>query len=156
MMNNHRRNPLRLLGGTAAIALLAGVTAMLGAPGIAHPHPQGEPGQHRERIIIMNQKADGAGEGQGAAQSFELRRGENGEVVLPDCPEGDATRVEEGSGTEHTRVVLCTRGGGAPAERADHLQRARDRLACDSELSEAQRARVTAALDREIARLRGQ
>ena len=43
-----------------------------------------------------------------------------------------------------------------PAQRAEQLQRARERLAGDDELSAEQKARITAALDREIARLRGQ
>ena len=43
-----------------------------------------------------------------------------------------------------------------PPQRAERLAHVRDRLANDSELSAEQKARVTAALDREIARLRGQ
>ena len=42
MMNDHRRSRLRLLGGAAAIALLAGISATFGSAGIAHPHPEGE------------------------------------------------------------------------------------------------------------------
>ena len=80
----------------------------------------------------------------------------NGEVVVPDCDPAGRTEVNEGGDDQRTRVILCTRGNASPAERADRLQRARDRLAGDDDLSVEQRARITAALDREIARLRGQ
>jgi hypothetical protein len=74
-----------------------------------------------------------------------------------DCGEGQRTDVNEGDDHERTRVILCSRGGSAtPAERAERLRQVRDRLAGDSDLSAEQKARVTAALDREIARLRGQ
>ena len=155
MMKDHRRSPLRMLGGAAAVTLLAGVTATLGSPGIAHPHPEGDEKQRTERFIIMTHKGD-APEGEAHRRSFELRRGEGGQIHMPDCEDGERTEVNEGEGNEHTRIVLCTGGNATPAERAERLQRARDRIAGNDELSEAQRARVTAAIDREIARLRGQ
>ena len=53
--------------------------------------------------------------------------------------------------------MLCSRGTDAtPAARADQLTHVRDRIANDSELTAEQKARVTAAIDRQIARLRGQ
>ena len=154
MMKDHRSSRLRMLGGAAAVTLLAGVTATFGAPGLAHPHPEGDTKSRTERVIIMNRKADGpAGD---AEHRVRIRRGEGGEVVIPDCAPGDRTEVDEGGDNERTRIVLCNRGSATPAERAERLQRARDRLAQDSELSAEQRTRITAALDREIARLRGQ
>ena len=154
MMKHHRSSRVRMLGGAAAVTILAGVTATLGSPGLAHPHPEGEAKDRTERVIIMTHKGDAqAGD---AGHRVRIRRGEGGEVVLPDCEPSQRTEVNEGTDTERTRLVLCTRGSATPAQRADRLQRARDRIAQDSELSEAQRTRVTAALDREIARLRGQ
>ena len=165
MMNDHRRSRLRLLGGAAAITLLAGISASLGSAGIAPPHPEGDAKveERTERVIIMTHKAE---EGEAAAgaehsgephtRTFRLHRDGKGDVSLPECPESQRTEVNEGEGNEQTRIILCSRGEVAPAERAERLQTARDRLAQDSNLSEEQRARVTAALDREIARLRGQ
>jgi beta-lactamase regulating signal transducer with metallopeptidase domain len=144
--------------------------------------PGGE--RREERVIVRTIRHDGAGEGEhrrhggaaghpgpgggepvvvmtrphGEAGHAERRvrvLGPNGEMITPECTDGQAANVDETSGGERTRVVLCTRGNGTPAERAERLQRARDRLASDSELSQAQRDRVTAALDREIARIRG-
>lgn len=134
-------------------------------------------GEH-ERVIIMSHRGDGHGAGEHAAhgghaahadhgdhrvRTFTLHRGDGGHGAaahhddLSDCAEGQRSEVSEGEGNERTRVILCGRGGNAtPAERAERLQGIRDRLAGDSELSAEQKARVTAALDREIARLRGQ
>ncbi len=155
MMKHHRSSRLRLFGGAAAVTLLAGATAMLGSPGLAHPHPEGESKERSERFIIMTHKSD-APTGEARRRSFELRRGEGGQIHIPDCDDGERTEVDEAEGNERTRVVLCTGGNATPAERADRLQRARERLAGNDDLSEEQRARVTAAIDREIARLRGQ
>jgi hypothetical protein len=155
MMKDHRSSRLRMLGGAAAVTLLAGVTVTLGSPGIAHPHPEGETKDRTERVIIMTHKGD-ATASEAHRRSFELRHGEGGQIHLPDCEPSQRTEVNEGEGDERTRVVLCTGGDATPAQRAERLQRARDRIAQNEELSEVQRARVTAAIDREIARLRGQ
>lgn len=157
MMKSHNSSRLRTVGGAAALLVLAGVSVTVGSPGVAHPHPEGE-GKGSQRIIIMEHKA---GEGRSEnhrTHRFELRRGENGEIVAPEgCDDGqELANVDEQSGGERTRVILCSRGEGSSAERLERLQRVRERLAEDSHLSAEQRTRVTGALDREIARLRGQ
>ena len=190
MMKFHKPSRLRMIGGTAAIVLLGGLSLAVGSsPGLAHPHPEAEQpaqseaapgrerreervivrrvhdedGQHRghaahsggdghQRVIVMTHRGDGhPGPGQHRVRVI----GPDGALSVPECNDGQATNVDETEGGQRTRVVLCTRGNATPAERAERLQRARDRLAGDSELSQAQRDRVTAALDREIARLRG-
>ncbi len=160
MMKDHNKSRLRMFGGAAAVAILAAASATLGSPSLAHPHPEGDGKQRSERIMIMTHKADGEhaahrAHGDGT-HVMRIRRGENGEVVMPDCEGGQPTNIEEGSGNERTRIMLCSRGDATPAQRAERLQRARDRLANDTELSAEARARVTAALDRQIAQLRGQ
>jgi len=138
------------------------------AEGTAHGDHEGH-ADHERRVIIMT---DHHGDGDHAAhgdhgdhgvRTFTLHRGDGGHLAMggnfemSDCGDGQRTDVNEGDGHERTRVILCSRGGSAtPAERAERLTRVRDRLAGDSELSAEQKARVTAALDREIARLRGQ
>ena len=158
MMKKHDRSRLRMFGGAAAVALLTAAGATLGSAGIAHPHPDPEGGERRtERVVIMEHKAEGGehrAHGDGMHR-VRIRRGENGELVVPDCEGGEATNVEDGSGDRRTRIMLCSRGNASPAERAERLQHARDRLAGDTELSAEARARITAQLDREIARLRG-
>jgi len=138
-----------------------------------HPdHAQGSasgdhPNEMRERRIIIMDHGSGTGDhaahGDSQTHAFMMHRGENGSMVMDghdldaNCNGGQVSDVQEGDANNRTRVVVCSRGDGAtPAQRAEHLQHARDRLAQDSELSAEQKARITAALDREIARLRGQ
>ena len=186
MMKDHRSSRARLAGGAAFIVALAGAGIALGTPGMAQPdaprqdqaqpreerHEQrviirterdGEPqagehnahSEHSERVIVMTHRGEGHGDAGHAERHVEIHR-DGGEVVIPDCHDGQADEINEGTDHERTRIVLCSRGEATPAQRADRLQHARDRLAGDSELSAEQKARVTAALDREIARLRGQ
>lgn len=166
MMKDHRSSRLRMLGGAAAVTLLAGVSASFGSAGLAHPHPEGDGKQeHRERIIIMNQgKGDGtAAEGARHERSQEIviRRGENGEVDVADaCRDGERlVDSSQGEGNERTRVIMCTRGHGSEAgsaTRLERLQRVRDRLAGMESLDGAARERALAAIDAEIARARAQ
>lgn len=111
------------------------------------------------RVIVMTHRGGGHGDhpGHGDAARHVRVIGPDGEISVPDCQGGDRFDNEDNRDGQHTRVVLCSRGDGnaAPAQRAERLQRARDRLAGDSELSAEQKAHITAALDREIARLRG-
>lgn len=201
MMKTHKASRLRMLGGTAAVILLAGAGLTLGSPGVAAqqgaatPEAKQERAESRderreERVIVRTHRIDGDragrgeardhadhadrdrhvhvirtrrhGEGEGAGghgdhrvRAFHLDRAHGEHLAMAECGEGDRTEVNEGDGNARTRIVLCTRGGdSAPAERAERLQRVRDQLAQDEELSAEQRARVGAAIDREIARLR--
>jgi beta-lactamase regulating signal transducer with metallopeptidase domain len=192
MMKFHKPSRLRMIGGSAAILMLGGLSLAIGSPGLALPQaapPSGDEaaparGRREERVIVRTVRRDGEAAGQHGAHGGHsgpsgsgddprvivmTHRGDggghdghavrvlgpDGEINVPDCDHGQATNVDETSGGQRTRVVLCTSGNATPAERAERLQRARDRLASDSELSQVQRDRVTAALDREIARLRG-
>ena len=155
MMKNHRNSPLRLLGGAAAVAILVGAGMTLGAPGLAHPHPEGERTEKSERIIIRSHKSGEAADGAHREHRVHVRRGAGGGVP-PECEGAARTDIDEGTDGERTRIVLCSRGDSTPAQRVERLQQARERLTRDSDLSAEQRARVTAALDREIARLRAQ
>jgi len=75
-----------------------------------------------------------------------------------DCQNANRSEVNEGTDNNRTRVIVCTRnanGAGNPAQQAEALQRARARVADDNQIPAEQRQRVLAAIDREIARLRG-
>jgi len=121
-------------------------------------HRDGEP-----RVFVMTRPGHGepaghgahAGDGDHHARVFRMHRGDGEAVALENCDGGDRAEVNEGSENERTHVIICSRGGGTPAERSERLQHIRDRMAADTELSADHRARVTAALEREIARLRG-
>lgn len=108
--------------------------------------------REQERVMVMVHRGAAGEHGE-----RDIRvHGRHGEIMAADCDDGQATNVDETSDGERTRVMLCSQGNATPAERAERLQRVLGRLAQDSELSEAQRARVVEALNREIARLRAQ
>lgn len=190
MMKEHRRSRLRMLGGAAALAVLAGAGGLTAATSVAaqaDAPKQTETSRERrvERVIIRDHRdgeerstwtersgpppADGEGrterrqlvivtDGHGGETADERGiRIDGDRIELPaDCDAGNATNVEEGTDRERTRIMVCSRGDSTPAERAANLQRARDRLAGNTELSGEARDRTLAALDREIARLRAQ
>lgn len=109
------------------------------------------PGGHSERVIVRTNRVEGE------QHALEMHHdGDMHEIVIPDCPGGQSDEVNEGTDNNRTRIVLCSRGDASAASRADRLAHVRERIAGDADLSAEQKARVTAALDRQIARLRGQ
>nr|MDP8995118.1 hypothetical protein [Pseudomonadota bacterium] len=94
----------------------------------------------------------------GATRSFRFQRGEDGELVLPErCGSGEQiANVDEQTGNQRTRVILCTSGETDAATRLQRLQQVRERIAANEELPAEHRAGVLAAIDREIASLRAQ
>lgn len=116
------------------------------------------PTERRERVIVMGHPAEGDHPAHGDQHAMTMHHeGGTHEVIIPDCPQGRSEEVNEGTDNNRTRIILCSRGAEAtPAARAERLARLRDRIAGDDDLNAEQKARVTAALDRQIARLRGQ
>ena len=154
MMKGHRSTRLRNLGGAAALVVLAGAAISVAAPGVAHTHPEGE-GKKQQRIVILDTKAGDAPVA--GTRSFMVRRGENGELVLPEGCTSDGRQdanVDERTGDQRTRVVLCSTANADPATRLQRLQQARERMAASSELTGEHRERVLAAIDRAIAEAR--
>lgn len=115
--------------------------------------------ERHERVMIMTHDGDGDGDrGHGDAHAMVMHHdGDVHDMVIADCGGAQRDEVNEGTDNNRTRIVLCSRGdAGTPAARADRLAHVRDRIAGDSELSAEQKSRVLAAIDRQIARLRGQ
>lgn len=153
MMKTHGSTRLRSLGGASALVLLAAAGLSVAAPGAAHPHPEGD-GQSQERIVIMEHKAGEGGEHAGRDHVMRIRRGPNGTTVLPDlCRDGDGeiANVDERTEGQRTRVIMCSHGQADAATRLERLQRARERIASNAELTGEHRDRVLEAIDRAIA-----
>jgi beta-lactamase regulating signal transducer with metallopeptidase domain len=186
MMKHHKISRARMLGGGAAILVLGGLSLALGSAGLAQSEPpKQDPAQQREeqraqhrhvvvrtveddaadpelrrhpeheRVIVMTTRHGDGHHGEGEHHAM-MMHGDHGEIVIPRCEGGQVDEVDEGADHDRTRIVLCAQGDVAPAQRAERLARVRERIANDDELSAEQKARVTAALDRQIARLRGQ
>lgn len=119
--------------------------------------PQSEP---QVQTFTLHRDGEPGGHGDGEVHSFTLHRVPGGDdhaaVMVDGCENGQRDEVNQGSGGQQTRIILCSRGGEAtPAQRAERLQHVRDRMAADSDLSAEQRAGLLAALDRQIDALRG-
>jgi beta-lactamase regulating signal transducer with metallopeptidase domain len=108
--------------------------------------------EERRQVIVMSGREGADRE----VRRFRFERPDGTEIDIPSgCDGVEPMDVETGENSR-TRIMLCSRDGGTPAERAERLQRARDRLAGEDHLRAETRERVLAAIDREIARLRAQ
>ena len=118
-----------------------------------------------ERRVLVITDGHGGGDADRDAhhhRMMEMHGGDGHAVAMMSehgCQDANRSEVNEGNDNNRTRVIVCTRGhDGArnPGQQAEALARARSRLAGNDEIPAEQRQRVLAAIDREIARLRGQ
>lgn len=165
MLPSHRRAPRRLLAGSAIAVSLAAASLLAGAP--VHAQEKAQPKQERHSIIIM-ERGEGEPPAAGATERRELRirRNSDGTTTtegldpetasrITGCLDGNqALNVNEEASGQRTRVVVCTRGEGGGANAVEALQRTRERIAADSEMSAESKQRVLAEIDRAIARAR--
>lgn len=168
MLPSHRRAPRRLLAGSALAISLAATSLIIGAP--VHAQDRAEQEQEQTRVIIMDHR-DGAAPSaseRGERREIRIRRNGDGTVTtegldpelqrrIDGCRDGnnELANINEGNDSQRTRVVVCTRGGSGATSNVEALQRARERLANNSDLSAEAKQRVLAELDRAIARARG-
>lgn len=126
-------------------ALVTGTLLALASPTFAANEP--EP-KVTKTIIIRHH--DGAG---------EVR--EEKEIAIADCASGGrkfATENEEADAdgkVKKSKVVICGASGVTDAQMAEKLSAARERIAKDMDRAGETHEKVLAALDREIARLKG-
>ena len=119
----------------------------------------GADGDRRVERNVRIITTDGHGDGEHTRVIERHGPGEHMMVMSDhDCQNANRSEDNEGNDNNRTRVIVCTRsanGAGNPSQQAEALQRARARLAEDNQIPAEQRQRVLAAIDREIARLRG-
>jgi beta-lactamase regulating signal transducer with metallopeptidase domain len=163
MLNHHRHDRRRLLAGSAVTASLIATSLLFGTAGQAQDKSDK---QERQRVLILESK-EGAGPATGERREFRIRRGEDGKTTvegldaemsarLQRCEsEQGVLNVDTGEGKERTRIMVCTKDGTSPANRAEILQRTRERIAGQSDLSAETKQRILAEIDRAIAQARG-
>jgi hypothetical protein len=144
MTGDHKR-ALRHLGFGAGFAFLAG-GIVAGAPAAAQDEPTDGHRQTRvERVIVLSD---------GDHRDGEVRRRVRVLDVNGDRPGCDKAEVNDDNGREKTKVVVCGDEQASAADRAAHLEKALGRIQQSDELSAEHKARVTAALQDAIERLR--
>ena len=132
------------------IALAAAASVALTGAAIAHPHEGGDGKQVVEKVIVMT-KRDGAKNDGKHVREFRMMRGPNGEFT---CPNGNATKIDESTGKDRTKVLICGDDKLSNAERAKKLEETLTQLRSREGVSGEHRAKVEAALQEAIARLR--
>lgn len=143
MLNANHGPALRLAGlGLAGLVTIAGLA--LPAPATAHPDHKSDT---IERKVIIER-------GSGDGKDVIVRR--HGDSKL-DCP-GTVTEVEAApQGTnekkEKAKIVICSRSG-SPAEAAQGLEKALERIAANGDMDPAMKAGLSARLRAKIAELR--
>ena len=131
------------------VKLAAAASVALAGSALAHPHEGGD-AEKVQKVIVLSKRADGAGT-PSPVRSFRMLRGEGGEFT---CPNGDATKIDETTGGERTKVLICSDDKLSNAERAEKLEGALERMRSQDNLGGEHKAKVEAALQEAIARLR--
>jgi hypothetical protein len=144
MTSDHKR-ALRHFGFAAAAAILAG-GIVAGAPAAAQEEPADGHQQTRvERVIVLSDRDHQDGDARQRIRVLD---------VNADHPGCDKTEVNDDNGREKTKVVICGGDHASAADRAARLEKALGRIQRNDELSAEHKARVTAALQDAIERLR--
>ncbi len=164
MLNHHKRDRRRLWAGSAITASLIATSLAFGSAGHAQDKAT-DPERHR--VIILESK-DGAAPPSGERREFRIRRGENGRTTVEgldaemsarlercESEQGGVLNVDSGEGKERTRILVCAKDGQSPANRLEVLQKVRERISGQSDLSAETRQRMLGEIDRAIAAARG-
>jgi hypothetical protein len=130
----------------AAVVVAGGLA--LAAPGFAGGEPK-----MKKVIVITDREGGSGGEATSRIRTMHL----DGEHGTSECS-GERSGISEETGTgdarQKTRIMICGDGSLTAAQRAAKLAEVRARIAGEADLSAEHKAKVTAALDAEIARLR--
>ncbi|HEY0150214.1 MAG TPA: hypothetical protein VGB70_14595 [Allosphingosinicella sp.] len=131
---------------TATILKLAAAASVaLAGAALAHPHEGAGKG---EKVIVMS-KRDGK-DGDKKIREFRMMRGPNGEFT---CPNGDATKIDETTGGDRTKILICSDDKLSNEERAKKLEESLARIR-EGDMNAEHKAKVEGALQEAIARLR--
>lgn len=132
------------------LTLAAAASVALAGAALAHPHEGGEGKDKVHRVIVMNGKHDGK-DADKRVREFRMLRGEGGEFK---CPNGEATKIDETTGGDRTKILICGDDKLSGAERAKKLEETLAKIRAEDHLGAEHKAKVEAALQEAIARLR--
>jgi bla regulator protein blaR1 len=155
MLNDHRKSPRRALAGAGVTAILVATSLAFGAP--VQAQETSDPKQERT-IIIREHRNPARSGGQTSTEHRDvIRRNLSPEMAerVQNCRDGNSlVNVDEGEGNQRTRFMLCTRGEGGAQNSVQALQRARERIAGEDNLSAEAKQRILTQIDQAIARAR--
>jgi len=142
-----KRTTILTLAAAAASVALSGAA-------LAHPHPDGDGKASVQQVIVLNSRQIDKGDGKEAGKpvrEFRMMQGKGGEFT---CPNGDSTKIDETTGGDRTKVLICGDDKLSSAERATKLEEVLARIRSSDSVGAEHKAKVEAALVETIARLR--
>lgn len=136
--------------GTMLKALAAASVALAGVA-FAHPHEGHGDGEKKvERVVVLTRSGDHKG-AEKHVREFRMLRGPGGEFQ---CPGGETAKVDETTGGDRTKILICDDGKASSADRVKRLEETLGRIRSDDHFSAEHKAKVEAALEDALARLR--
>lgn len=141
---------MKVRNGIAITFAAAGASLALAGAVLAHPHEGGDGKEKIQKVIVLNGKHDGK-DGEKRVREFRVLRGEGGELR---CPDGDATKIDETTDGDRTKILICGGDKVSGADRAKKLEEALARIRSHDHMGAEHKAKVEAALQDAIARLR--
>ena len=133
-----------------ALTLAAAASVALAGAALAHPHEGGEGKNNVQKVIILSGKHD-AKDGDKRVREFRMLRSEGGEFR---CPNGEETKIDETTGGDRTKILICGDDKLSRADRAKKLEDTLAKMRAEDHLGAEHKAKVEAALEEAIARLR--
>jgi hypothetical protein len=140
--------------GTTFLTIAAAACVALSGAALAHPHPDGTGEAKVRKVIVLSSRHDAKQDGKEAPRpprAIPMVPGERGDFS---CPNGEATKVDETTGGDRTRIMICADDTLSSGERAAKLEEALARIRSDDHVGAEHKAKVEAALQDAIARLR--
>ena len=137
-------------GTSLALKLAAAASVALAGAALAHPHEGGDGKGSVDKVIVLTGKHDGKDAGK-RVREFRMLRGPGGEFT---CPNGEATKIDETTGSDRTKILICGDDKLSGADRAKKLEETLARIRAEDHLGAEHKAKVEAALQEAIARLR--
>jgi hypothetical protein len=148
-MQTEPKHPLiRLMTASLGITALGITMIGLAVPGAASDPKKSDGGEHV--IVHMFKHQDGKAPDEDR-KIVAITSGCEGQEKRIDTE--TVTKSDDGK-EEKTRIVMCNMGGADDGDLIGRLEKARARIAGETTLSEAARAKALAALDREIATIK--
>jgi hypothetical protein len=134
---------------SAFAKLAAAASVALTGAALAHPHESGD-GEKVHKVIVLSPR-DGSKAADREVREFRMLRREKGGFSWPN---GADTKIDEATGGDRTKILICSDDKLSSAERAKKLEDVLARLQSEDHFSAEHKAKVEGALQEAIARLR--
>lgn len=145
-----RENDIMNSGTRITLALAAAASVALAGAALAHPHEGGEGEKRVQKVIVLSDKHVGKHTGK-HVREFRMMHGKDGAFT---CPNGKETRVDETTGGDRTKILICADDKLSDAERAKKLEDTLAKIRAEDHLGAEHKAKVESALQEAIAKLR--